>query len=398
MIPEVTDTVKGFQDYTGEEALKREKIKEILIKNFKLFGFQPVETPVIEYEEFVKGNNQYDEAVSDIFKLRDKGQRNLALRYELTFPLKRLAKNKKLPYKVYRVGEVFRDEPTSSNRFRQITQCDADIIGSNVKDEAEILSLTSKILKELGIKAEIIVNNRKLLNSIIKSLGITNTEFVIREIDKLDKQGEDAVKSNLAKFIEKDKILTLLKMLEKNLDFFKKLEGYKETKELVDSCKEYGLEVKFSLALARGLSYYNGSVFEIKTKEMKESICGGGSYLINGIQSTGISFGLERLSQLAKIKIQEKKVLIISIGQEDKSIKLSEKLRKNNIICNLWKDKGISKALDYANSLKFPYVIFLGEKEEKKKKIKLKDMKTGKEKMLSEKELIEELTQLSLSL
>lgn len=390
MKPEVTDTVKGFSDYTGEEALKREKIKEILIKNFKLFGFEPAETPIIEYEEFVKGDNQYDEAVSDIFKLRDKGQRELALRYELTFPLKRLAKNKKLPYKRYSTGEVFRDEPTSSNRFKQITQCDADIIGSNVKDEAEILALTSKILKELGIKSEIIVNNRKLLNSIIKSLGITNTEFVIREIDKLDKQGEDAVKSNLAKFIDKGKILALLKMLEKNLDFFKRLEGYKETKELVDFCKKYGVEASFLPTLARGLSYYNGSVFEIKTKEMKETIAAGGSYFVNGIQSTGISFGLERLSQLAKIKIDEKKVLIISIGQEDKAVKLAEKLRKINIPCILWKDKGISKALEYANSYNIPSVIFLGEKEAKKGKIKLRDMKIGKEKMLSEKELIEE--------
>ncbi len=390
--PEITDTVKGFDDFTGEESIKREKIKEILIRNFKNYGFEPAETPIIEYEEFVKGNNQYDEAVSDIFRLRDKGQRNLALRYELTFQLKRLARNKKLPYKRYQIGEVFRDEPTSSNRFRQFTQCDPDIIGSNIKDEAEILSLTSKICKELGIKAEIQVNNRKLLNSIIKSLSITNAEFVIREIDKLDKQGEDAVKSNLAKFIAKDRILALLELLAKPLDFFKRLEGYKETKELINLCKAYGVDVKFSPALARGLSYYNGSIFEIKTKEMKETICAGGSYLVNGIQSTGVSFGLERLSQLAKIKIDEKKILVISIGEDEKAVKLAEKIRKINMPCVLWAEKGVSKALDYANSYKIPYIIFIGEKEAKKKKLKLRDMKTGKEKMLSEKELIENLT------
>ena len=106
-----TETVKGFSDYSGEEAEKREKIREILARNFQLYGFEPAETPVIEYEEFVKGENQQDEAVSDIFRLQDKGKRNLALRYELTFQLKRLAKNKKLPYKRYQVGEVLRDEP-----------------------------------------------------------------------------------------------------------------------------------------------------------------------------------------------------------------------------------------------------------------------------------------------
>ncbi len=95
------ELVKGFSDYTGEEALRRETIKEILVKWFKRYGFEPVETPVIEYEEFVKKDNEEDEAVSDIFKLQDKGKRKLALRYEFTFQLKRLAKNKKLPYKRY---------------------------------------------------------------------------------------------------------------------------------------------------------------------------------------------------------------------------------------------------------------------------------------------------------
>src|SRR3989338_692273 len=134
-----TETVKGFSDYAGEEAEKRERIKESLSKNFILYCFESSETPIIEYEDFVKGENEYDEAVSDIFRLQDKGKRNLALRYELTFQLKRLAKNRKLPYKRYQTGEVFRDEPVSSSRFRQFTQCDVDVIGSSLKDEAEVL-------------------------------------------------------------------------------------------------------------------------------------------------------------------------------------------------------------------------------------------------------------------
>ena len=185
------NNIKGFKDFTGPEALKRIKIKKIIENSFKLYGFEPAETPIIEAEEFVKGNNADDEAVSSVFKLEDRGKRKLALRYEFTFQLKRIAKNQKLPYKRYQIGEVFRDEPVSKSRLRQFTQCDADIIGSNIKDEADILAVTSDILKKLGVKPIILVNNRKLLNEILESLGIKiNKEQVLREIDKIGKLGE----------------------------------------------------------------------------------------------------------------------------------------------------------------------------------------------------------------
>jgi histidyl-tRNA synthetase len=226
----------------------------------------------------------------------------------------------------------------------------------------------------------------------IKSLKIDNVEFVLREIDKIDKQGEDIVKQNLAKFISKDKIIGLFGLLRKPLSFFKKLEGYKELNELIKLCKIYKINVKFKPTLARGLSYYNGSIFEIKTEGMKETIAAGGSYLINGIQSTGISFGLERLSQLAKLKLKNKQVLIVNISQDKKAIELAEKLRNKGkqVIIS---DK-ISKALEFANSQQIPQVIFLGKEEVKKKKFKLRDMKTGKEEFLGEKELIERLAKL----
>ncbi|PIN77304.1 hypothetical protein COV15_02495 [Candidatus Woesearchaeota archaeon CG10_big_fil_rev_8_21_14_0_10_34_12] len=379
------ETVKGFSNYTGDSALLREKIKEIIVRTFKLYGFNPAETPIIEFEEFVKGNNEFDEAVSDIFKLKDKGERKLALRYEFTFQLKRIAKNKKLPYKRYQIGEVFRDEPVSSNRFRQFTQCDADIVGSSFKEEAELLSLATNLLKQLGIKSEIQINNRKLLNSVIKSFDINNTEFVIREIDKLDKD-EDQVKANLAKFISKDKIVKLLKIFDKPLEFFKKMEGHEELKELLELCKLYKLDVKFKPNLARGLSYYNGAIFEIKTLGIKETIAAGGSYLVNNIPASGISFGLERLAQLAKIKLENKSILIININQDKKAVSLAEKLRKQKIEVTI-SDK-VSKGLEYANSYNVQNVIFLGSEEVKKKKFKLRDMKTGKESLMNEKEIL----------
>ncbi|MEM4703057.1 MAG: HisS family protein [Candidatus Pacearchaeota archaeon] len=378
---EMEETVKGFRDFTGKEALKREKIKEIITKKFKIYGFEPAETPIVEYEGFVKRNNTQDEVISDIFRLKDKGQRNLALRYEFTFQLKRLAKNKKLPYRRYQIGEVFRDEPVSSNRFRQFTQCDIDVVGSTIRDEAEVLKVFSEILEELKVKYKIEINNRKLLNEILENEKIKEKEQVIREIDKIDKLPEKEVRNNLKKLgAEK-----LIKIFKKPKSFFEKYSSYKEIEKLLNYCKKFNVKVKFSPSLARGLSYYSGSIFEIKLKNQKESIAGGGSYIINGIQSTGISFGLERLSSV-DVKLEGIRCLVISINQDEKSIKLAQELRKQQISCFIM-DK-ISKALDYANAMKIPYVIFVGERETKLEKFKLRDMKTGKESMLSEKELI----------
>ena len=380
------ETVKGFRDYTNLDAAKRDKIKQVLSRCFYKYGFEPVETPLIEYEKFVKGDNSNDEAISDIFKLKDKGKRKLALRYEFTFQLKRLIENKKLPYKRFQIGDVFRDEPVNANRFRQFTQCDIDIIGSTIKDEAEVLAVTLRSLKELGVKAKINFNNRKLLNEILNSEKIKNKEEVIREIDKLDKLKESEVKTNLKKY-KAEKLISIFKKEEK---YFKKYESYKEIDELRKYCKYYGTKINFQPSLARGLSYYNGSIFEIKSDKMRETICAGGSYLVNETQSTGISFGLERLIKLSNVEILNNLVLVISINKEKESIKLVEELRDKNVNCLISYGK-ISKQLDYANKYKIPFVIFVGEKEVKNKKYKLKDMKSGKEYNLNLQGLIKKL-------
>ena len=163
------EPVKGFRDYSGEEAKKRAEMQKIIVETFEKYGFEPAETPVIEYEEFVRGKNQNDEAVSDIFSLKDKGKRELALRYEFTFQLKRLMQNKKLPYKRYEIGPVFRDEPVSSARFRQFVQCDVDVVGAEPRQEAEVLSAITDIFQQVKLNPIILVNNRQLLNEILES-------------------------------------------------------------------------------------------------------------------------------------------------------------------------------------------------------------------------------------
>ncbi|MCK5624809.1 histidine--tRNA ligase [Candidatus Pacearchaeota archaeon] len=389
----MTETIKGFKDKTGKEAEKASFIREVIKQTFERYNFQEVETPIIEYEKFVKeSSDEGDEVISDIFKLKDKGNRDLALRYEFTFQLKRILQNQKLPFKRFQIGPVFRDEPVKLNRFRQFTQCDIDTVGGNIKDEAEILAATKDILNALKIKSTIYVNNRKLLNEILEEQGIKNKLEVIRELDKLDKLPVLEVKEKLKK-LNAEKILTVLK---KPKEYFKKYKSFSEIEELIKYCKYYGFDIVFSPFLARGLSYYVGNVYEVKSdikangnisinssenRQIKETICGGGTYKIKDIVSSGISLSLERLMIVTKVLINVDKILIVSLNQDRKAIALAKQLRKKGKNVSIYYGKP-SKALAYANSYGIKKVILIGAKEIKVKKFKIKDMDTGKESAL----------------
>lgn len=403
MMPEV-DTVKGFQDYLPPESLKRREVKKIIEKYFSLYGFVPVETPFIEFDELMKPDalptEEQDEAVSDRFRLKDRGGRNLGLRYEFTFQLNRLMKmnpNLKLPFRRYQIGEVFRDEPIGAGRFRQFTQCDADIIGdSSINSEAELIMMAASILKELNIPLEIQINNRKLLNEIIESVEIKNAKQVMRELDKIDKIGEDAVKSNLRKFADPNQIMTLFKLMEKDIKFFKDnaFEGIKDLETLYVLCKKNGITVKFNPFMIRGFGYYTGNIYEIKLPGKSTVVAGGrfdksvGKYINREIPAVGISFGLERVTQLANIPIPAPiKAILLSIQQSNASNSLAKKFRESGIPVLVSEDK-IGKSLEYADSRGIPYVIFIGEDEVKKKKFKLRNMQSGEERMLGEKSII----------
>ncbi|UCD20917.1 MAG: histidine--tRNA ligase [archaeon] len=392
------ESVKGFRDILGVEALKRIKVKEIIEKWFRLYGFSPIETPIIEYEKIVKGDNLQDEAVSNIFKLKDRGKRALALRYEFTFQLARLLKqnpNLKLPFRRYQIGSVFRDEPVAKGRYREFTQCDIDIIGdSSIKADAEVLAVVNDIFKELKIEVKIRINNKKLLDDLLTRFGISDKEKVLRELDKLDKLTRQEIEKNISSVTGNKKAKKILDFIKKDLSFFteEEFKGSDEVKELIKLCKDYGFNVEFDASLARGLSYYTGNVFEINSKQYKFSLVGGGRFddsvgrLLNKqIPAVGLSFGLDRITGIAKVDSDRVKCIVISINQDKESIKIVKELRKNNISCFIM-DK-ISKALEYANKEKIPYVVFIGSEEIKKKKFKLRDMKTGKERFLTSKQL-----------
>src|SRR3989344_1817373 len=265
------ENVKGFQDFLPPESLKRDAVRKVVEKYFKLYGFSPIETPIVEFDELMKGDNldEEDGAVSDRFRLKDRGGRNLGLRYEFTFQLARILKqnpNLKLPLRRYQIGEIFRDEPLRPGRTRQFTQCDVDIVGDDsVNAEAECLALISDILEELKIKDfEIQINNRALLEAMIKSVEIEDVRNTMRELDKLEKIGEDMVKANLRKFASANQIITLFKLLEKDLKFFIRnaFAGAEELQELEETCAFYKLSTKINPTLIRGLGYYTGNIFE----------------------------------------------------------------------------------------------------------------------------------------
>jgi histidyl-tRNA synthetase len=397
------ETVKGFQDIMPPESQKRSITRKVIEQTFQNYGFLPIETPTIEYEELMRSNSleQEDEAVSDRFRLKDRGGRNLGLRYEFTFQLAKIIKlnpNIKMPFKRYQIGSIFRDEPVGPGRFREFTQCDADIIGDEAMDaDAECLALVSDILKKLNIKYEIQINNRKLLNAIIESIQIDNKIAVIRELDKLDKIGEDAVKVNLRKYADANQILSLFKLMEKDLKFFKDnlFDGAEELVKLEEKTKMYNFEIKFNPWLARGLSYYTGNIFEVKSE--KQTIASGGRYdksigrfLNKQIPAVGISFGLDRISIKSNIPVETTRVIILSINQDKEAIKVAQRLREQNISCVINFDK-IGKALEYADSYKIPYAIFIGRDEVKQKKLKLRNMQTGEESLIMEKSIISKI-------
>ena len=389
------EKVKGFRDIFAPQSLKREKVIGIMQNKAKLFGFMPLESPTIEYDELLKGDNENDEAVSDRFRLKDKGNRDLGLRFEFTSQLPRIFKefpNIKLPWRRYQVGNVFRDEPLRAERFREFSQFDADIIGDeSIKADAECLAFAKSVLDELKISAEIRINNRKLLNSILENAGITkNTPQTLREIDKLDKLPRKEVEANLKKIISQDSTKKIFSLLEKDISYFlkNKFSGANEISELEKLGRIYGFKISFSPTLMRGFSYYTGNVWEIWSKDKNASLAGGGRYddkvgrcINRKIPAVGISFGT--LIDYEKVDVMDKatEFIVISLNKDKEAIKLAQQLREKGKSCVIYYGKP-SKALEYANANFIRNAVFVGEKEIKSKKFKIKNLKTGKESIL----------------
>ena len=411
-------TAKGTRDFAGEDKLARDGIVAAIKNVFELYGYNPLETPVLEMYDVLSSKYAGGaEILKETFKLKDRGKRILGLRYDLTVPMCRfiaMNPNLKMPFKRYQIGEVFRDGPINLGRYREFYQCDVDVVGvREMSADAEIIKLTQKVFEQLRMDVVIKVNSRKILNGILDYAGVEKGKFetVILSIDKLQKLGADAVKKELKeKKISEDSTKKIISAISIQGSFEKKLEELGKTiksQEGAEGLKEIGDlfaylkggNVEFDISLSRGLAYYTGTVFEayLKDSEIKSSVAGGGRYdkmIGKFLQSekeypaVGISFGLDVMTDVMKLGKESgrKSVVqayIIPIGISKEAFEIAEKLRNAGINADVdLMGRGISKNLDYANSMAIPYVIFIGGKELKEKKIKLRDMKTGKEELL----------------
>src|SRR3989344_8978952 len=291
-------TAKGVRDLAPEEKMLKNKVVNTIAKAFELYGFAPLETPILErYETLAAkyGAGAESDVLKETFKLTDQGQRQLGLRFEFTTSLARFVAqnpNIKMPLKVYQVGSNFRDGPIKLGREREFWQADADTIGaSSMLTEAEQIVLLCEVFRKLEFKFVIKVNNRKILNGILKQSGITEVREALIAIDKLDKIGKVGVSDELKQRgyskSQIDKVFSFLtkgvtpSSLKKKITDEEGKQGIAELEELFGYLKiVWAKEAEFDLSLIRGQAYYTGTVLEafLKNSTITSSIASGGRY------------------------------------------------------------------------------------------------------------------------
>ena len=419
------ENAKGMKDVFPEDKIIKDKIISRIKDVFELYGYSPLETPTVERFDILTSKYAGGiEIVKEIFKVTDQANRELGLRYDLTVPFARfigMNPNLKMPFKRYQIEKVWRDGPMGSSRYREFWQCDIDIVGNKqLTADAEMIMIADDVFSEMNLKSTIKINNRKLLNGIMMQAGIPEDRIAstILSIDKIEKIGIEEVRREIReKGVGEDKLRKLLEILtlgEVDEALLGRLdgmitnaegkEGIKELRELFGYLSDMNLknELIIDVALARGLAYYTGSIYEIvlKDSKVKSSVAGGGRYdkmigqfLKTGAEypAVGISFGLDRIYDALEKEKKRKsvaKVFIIPIKTLKQSLLLASALRKNGIKTDIdLQGRGPSKNLEYAGSLGIPFAIFVGQEELEKEKYKVRNMETGEEKFLDEKEL-----------
>ena len=432
-------TLPGFMELLPNEQILFDQIKQTIEDSYKTFGFLPIDTPIIELSEVLLAKAG-GETEKQIYRF-EKGDTDISMRFDLTVPLaKYVAKNYgnlSFPFRRYQIGKVYRGEKAQKGRFREFYQCDIDIIGDGelgLINDAEIPSVIYHLIKELGFEEfTICINNRKILNGLYASLNQEkNATEILRIIDKIEKIGKQAVKEELNKLgLEEMQVNQILEFIEiegttdEKLEKLEKLEnlgiqneqyqtGVAELKEVIKNIRLFGVpdtNFKVDLTIARGLDYYTGTVYETFLNNYRElgSVCSGGRYenlaeyyTDKKLPGVGISIGLTRLfyklNELNVIHASKKsiaEILIIPMVEDlEQPIVLATKLRNAGINTEIYlNDKKLKAKFKYADKLKIPYVIVIGEDEIKTQTIKLKNMETGEEKELplEENSILEEL-------
>jgi len=416
-------TLSGFMELLPEKQVQFDRMMELLRRSYSLYGFTPLDTPVIEASEVLLAKAG-GETEKQIYRFM-KGDTDLALRFDLTVPLAKYVAlhyaDLAFPFRRFQIGKVYRGERAQRGRFREFYQADIDIIGDgklDIANEAEIPSIIYKTFTALGLKKfQIRVNNRKILNGFYAMLGLTEKSGdIMRTVDKLDKIGADKVKALLMgeeiglDEHAADEILKFIAIKGSNAEVLSALEGYRGRHELFDLgltelntvtryLAAFGVpEENFAvdLTIARGLDYYTGTVYETTMLEHPEigSICSGGRYdnlaeyyTDKQLPGVGISIGLTRLFYVLEeqgmlndeMLTSPADVLILPMTDDlAPAISFATMLREAGLRAQLYTEqKKFKQKMTYADKIGVPFVAFLGEDEVNQSAVSVKDMASG---------------------
>jgi len=427
---------KGTRDFLPHEVLRQNFIFDTIRSVYERHGYQPIETPAMENLSTLTGkygeegdkllfkvlNNGDFLAKADQTALQELNSNKVVssiskrgLRYDLTVPFARFVvmhqNELQLPFKRYQIQPVWRADRPQKGRYQEFYQCDADVVGSDsLMLEAEYVTMIDEVFAHLGLQVEIKMNNRKILAGIAEVTGISDKMVAMTvAVDKLDKIGWDGVSKELGKSeISEEQIGSLKQLYEtQDLDTLANLlsnseegmQGITEMREVFSYLEGVNLqqEVSFDSTLARGLSYYTGCIFEVKSKEVNiGSILGGGRYAdltgvfgLPNVSGVGISFGVARIfdvmQELDRFPIgidQQVSAMIVALdGASHKwAFKMLQVLHKEKIACTLYPDATkLKKQMKYANATSVPYVILVGSQEVESQTYTLKHMQTGEQ-------------------
>lgn len=412
-------TLPGFMELMPQDQILFDKMKNTIESVYSSYGFYPLDTPIIELSSVLLAKAG-GETEKQIYRF-NKGDNDLSLRFDLTVPLAKYVANRSneliFPFKRYQIGKVYRGERPQKGRFREFYQCDIDVIGNetlSILYDAEIPSIIYDLFKKLNIgDFTIRINNRKILTGFFNSLELNSkVTDILRIIDKIEKIGEDEVKSELSLLdIDSDKVSKIIDFIRISGNAFTKIErlknlgitdevyneGVNELETVINNIKARGLDSNFydvDLTIARGLDYYTGTVYETILKDYPSigSVCSGGRYenlatyyTDKKLPGVGISIGLTRLFYQLKeagvIKTTDSSVADITI------LPMTENYEYVYKFSNLLKRFGVrvdtaflgkfKQLMRYADKQKTPYVLIIGDDEISKGVAVLKDMFTG---------------------
>ncbi len=415
---------KGMRDFLPAEMIKREYVFDVVRDVFHTFGFEPLQTPVLELRETLMGKYGEDAEKLIYHAQHPGGKEEVALRYDLTVPLARVVAQHQnditLPFRRYQLSPVWRAERPQRGRYREFYQCDADIVGvAGMSADAEILALIVTALTRLGFPQFVVkVNNRKLLTAIGEYAGVQGELLaeLYRSIDKFDKVGADGVRDELTKRGLPDDvtnrvmelITTRLPGLEV-LDFVEDVMGtlpaardaVRELRELADHLADHAVSLhsyEFDFTMVRGLGYYTGPIFETMITEPNlGSVTGGGRYddlvgLFRGesLPTTGTSLGIERIIDLMDMlnlypagiggTVVQVLVTVFDEALRGDSTALAAQLRAGGVRTELYmSDKNLGKQFSYADKKGTPIVAIIGSDEIAQGVVKLKRLRDGEE-------------------